>query len=92
MIVVLILSFIGSILAKSTYEGCEFFLHLDCVRINQPYFNGEIMSENRRVILVDEDIPFLTKCRLACEWILAFVIGAIPILAVIMLIAMFFAI
>jgi hypothetical protein len=50
------------------------------------------MSENRRVILVDEDIPFLTKCRLACEWILAFVIGSIPILAVIMLIAMFFAI
>ena len=30
-------SSIGSILAKRTYEGCEFFLHLDYVKINQPY-------------------------------------------------------
>ena len=49
------------------------------------------MSEDRRVILVDVDIPFLTKCRLACEWILAFVIGAIPIYAVVILIAMIWA-
>jgi hypothetical protein len=48
------------------------------------------MSEDRNVIIIDENIPFLTKCRLACEWILAFAIGAIPIYGLIILISIIF--